>query len=378
MTTQKRKRLAIFVSFTGRGGVERVILNLLQGMSAHEVDVDLLLVVGKRGFLPEIPWPNVRLIELKAKHSHSALFPLIKYLKRERPDVLMAAKDRPIRTAVLARWLSGVKATRVAGQLHTSILGFLEKKSAWQKWQRCAPMRWFFPKLDQIIGVSQGLVDETVKITGLPRSRMSALPNPVLTPDIYARSLEPVAHPWANDPTVPYILGAGRLDPQKDFPTLLRAFDRVRREFPCRLIIIGEGPLQAELETMIAQLGLQDCAALAGYTDNPFAWMKRAALFAFSSVYEGSGNVLIEAMALGVPVVSTDCPHGPAETLQGGKLGKLVPVRDDERLAAAILETLRHPLTAAELQAAVQPFTVENSTRRYLEVLGLLPKQGSV
>ena len=136
MTTQKRKRLAIFVSFTGRGGVERVILNLLQGMSAHAVDVDLLLVVGKRGFLPEIPWPNVRLIELKAKHSHSALFPLIKYLKRERPDVLMAAKDRPIRTAVLARWLSGVKSTRVAGQLHTSILGFLEKKSAWQKWQR--------------------------------------------------------------------------------------------------------------------------------------------------------------------------------------------------------------------------------------------------
>jgi glycosyltransferase involved in cell wall biosynthesis len=363
------RRLAIFVSFTGRGGVERVIYNLLEGLSAYDLQVDLLLVVGKKGWLPEIPWPNIRLINLKVKHTMSAVPGLIRYLRRARPDVLMVAKDRPARAAVIAHWLARVK-TRLVAQLHMNVLGFLEGKSAWQRWGRCAPMRWLFPRFDLIIGVSEGVVEDTMKITGLPRERMVALPNPVITSELSKLGDEPVNHPWLNDPSLPVVVSVGRLSPEKDLPMLLRAFDRVRRQRECRLIIVGEGPGRGELERLIKELKLQECVSLAGFTENPFAYMKRASLLAFSSIAEGSGNVLIEAMALGTPVVSTDCPYGPRETLAGGKYGALVPVGDDESLARAILATLITPLPSFTLQEAVARYTVENSTRCYLEALG--------
>ncbi len=329
----KPRRLAIFVAFSGTGGVERVVYNLLEGLSAHDIEVDLLAVVAKRGRLPEIPWPNIRVINLGVRHSQMALFPLIRYLRREQPDVLMVAKDRAIRTAILAHRLAGVK-TRLVGQVHMNMSGFLQDKPPLQRWLRTAPMRWLFPNLDLIIGVSEGVVEDTMKITGLPRDRMSALPNPVITPEVYAKSAEPLDHPWFDSPDAPpVILGAGRLSPEKDFPTLIRAFQIVRGQRDCRLVILGEGPLRQSLEKLIAELDLQDSVSLPGHTANPYAYMKRAALLAFSSIAEGSGNVLIEAMALGTPVVSTDCPYGPSETLAGGRYGALVPVGDHEALA---------------------------------------------
>jgi len=372
MTSQPR-RLAIFVAFSGTGGVERVVHNLLQGLSAHAIEVDLLAVVGKRGWLPPIPWPNIRVIDLGVKHSQMALPALLRYLRRERPDVLMVAKDRAIRTAILAHRLAGVP-TRLVGWVHMNMSGYLQDKSAWQRWLRTAPMRWLFPSLDLIIGVSEGVVEDTMRVTGLPRERMVALPNPVLTPDVYAKAEESPGHPWLDDPaSPPVIIGVGRLSPEKDFATLLRAFGRLRGQRDCRLILVGEGPLRPALEKQVAESGLQDCVSLPGHTPNPYAYMKRAALLAFSSIAEGSGNVLIEAMALGTPVVSTDCPYGPAETLAGGQFGALVPVGDDEALAKAMLDTLDQPLPAQVLREAVAGFSMEASTRRYLEALGLAP-----
>jgi len=366
----KPRRLAIFVAFSGTGGVERVVHNLLQGLAAYDIDVDLLAVVGKKGWLPEIPWPNVRVVDMKVKHSQMALPALVRYLRQERPDVLMVAKDRAIRMGVMARWLARVD-TQLVGQLHNNISGYLATKTPLQRWLRTAPMRWLFPFVDLIVCVSEGVVEDTVNITGLPRERMVAIRNPIITPDIYPRSEAPVDHPWfADGQTIPVIVGAGRLTPEKDFATLIRAFARVRRHQECRLLILGEGTLRQELEQLAAELGLADAVSLAGYQANPFAYMKKASLFVLSSAWEGSGNVLVEAMALGIPSVSTDCPYGPSETLAGGKFGPLVPVGDDAALAQAMLDTLKNPLPAPVLQEAVADFTVAYSTRRYLEVLG--------
>ena len=365
------RHLAIFVSFSGTGGVERVVHNLLQGLAAHDIDVDLLAVVGKDGWLPEIPWPNIRVIDLKVRHTHLALPALIRYLRVERPDVLMAAKDRAIRIAVLARRLARVE-TRLVGQLHNNISGFLETKTPLQRWLRTAPMRWLFPDVDLIICVSEGVVEDTIKITGLPRERMVAIRNPVITPDVYPKSEEPVDHPWFNGQTVPVIVGAGRLTPEKGFASLIRAFNQVRQQKDCKLLILGEGPLRRDLEQLAAELGLSDSISMPGYCANPFAYMKKSSLFVLSSVWEGSGNVLVEALALGIPSVSTDCPYGPSETLAGGQFGPLVPVCDDHALAEAMLATLNNPLPAKVLQEATVEFSVEYSTRRYLEVLGLI------
>jgi glycosyltransferase involved in cell wall biosynthesis len=367
----KPKRLAIFVSFSGMGGVERVVYNLIEGLSEHDVQVDLLAVVTKKGRLPEIPWSNVRVNVLDTKHSQMAIPEVSRYLKRERPDVLMAAKDRAIRTAVLARRWAGTD-TRLIGQLHMNMSGFLQNKSAVKRWLRTAPMRWLFPDLDLIIGVSQGVVEDAHQVTGLPKDRMVALPNPVITPEVYTKAEQPTGHPWF-DPVDrrPVVLAVGRLTPEKDFPTLLRAFRLVRQRVDCRLAIVGEGPMRRSLEDLAAALGIRDHVSLPGHTTNPFAYMKRADLLAFSSIAEGSGNVLIEAMALGTPVVSTDCPYGPAETLDGGKYGRLVPVGSAEKLAEAMLDTLDHPLQASSLQAAVAEYSLARSTQRYVDVLGL-------
>ena len=360
-------RLAIFVSFSGTGGVERVTLNLLQGLSRLGVPVDLLLVVAKRGKPPEIPWPNIRVIDLKVRHSQMAIPALIRYLRSERPKVLMVAKDRAVRAAIIAHRLARVDA-RLVGQLHMNMTGFLASKPRLQRWLRTAPMRLLFPYLDGIIGVSEGVVEDTLEITRMSRDRVVAIRNPVITPELAEQAKAPVDHPWFSD-DIPVILGAGRLTPEKDFPTLIRAFSRVRQERPCRLMIIGEGPLQPELESLVTELGLEGSVALPGFCANPFAYMKRASLFVMSSAWEGSGNVLVEALALGIPSVSTDCPYGPRETLMDGKYGPLVPVGDDEALARAMLMTLSNPLPPKFLQQAVAEFDIEYSARRYLDVL---------
>ena len=365
--SSKNRHLAIFVSFSGTGGVERVTLNLLQGLSRLDVKVDLLMVIAKRGQPPSIPWPNIRVIDLKVKHSQMAIPALIRYLRSERPDVLMVAKDRAVRAAIIAHWLARVN-TRLVGQLHMNMTGFLKSKPRLQRWLRTAPMRWLFPYLDRIICVSEGVVEDTLAITGMPPDRVVAIRNPVITPELAEQARETVDHPWF-DEDIPIIVGAGRLTPEKDFPTLIRAFGRVRRERHCRLMILGEGPLQPELESLIAELGLAASVSLLGFCANPFAYMKRASLFVMSSAWEGSGNVLVEALALGIPSVSTDCPYGPRETLADGKYGPLVPVGDHEALARAMLETLNNPLPSDFLRQAVTEFTIEYSAQRYLDVL---------
>jgi len=212
------------------------------------------------------------------------------------------------------------------------------------------------------------VVEDTLEITGMSRDRVVAIRNPVITPELAEQAKAPVDHHWFGD-DIPVILGAGRLTPEKDFPTLIRAFSRMRQERPCRLMIIGEGPLQPELESLVTELGLEGCVAFPGFCANPFAYMKRASLFVMSSAWEGSGNVLVEALALGIPSVSTDCPYGPRETLMDGKYGPLVPVGDDEALAKAMLMTLSNPLPPEFLQQAVAEFAIEYSARRYLDVL---------
>jgi glycosyltransferase involved in cell wall biosynthesis len=164
-------------------------------------------------------------------------------------------------------------------------------------------------------------------------------------------------------------LGAGRLARQKDFRTLIRAFARVHAERHYRLVILGEGNDRAPLEALAVKLGLKDDIDLPGFVTNPFAYMSKAALFVLSSAWEGFGNVLAEAMALGVPVVSTDCPSGPREILQDGRYGPLVPVGDACALAKAMIDVLDHPPEKAFLQSASERFRVDKCGEAYLQVL---------
>ncbi|MDY0014566.1 MAG: glycosyltransferase, partial [Rhodocyclaceae bacterium] len=218
------QRLAVLISFSGEGGVERMVLNLVEGFAARGLAVDLLAIRADSAHLGRLP-DGVRLIDLGVRHSGLAVLPLARYLRRHRPAAMLVAKDRAIRAAVLARGLARMK-IRIVGRLGTNLSAAFEGRSGLARWLRVAPMGLFYPRVDHVVCVSQGVLADTRALTGLGADRLSVIRNPVITPRLAALAAEAVDHPWAKDPTVPLVLGAGRLTEQKDFPTLVRAFAR--------------------------------------------------------------------------------------------------------------------------------------------------------
>jgi len=241
-------------------------------------------------------------------------------------------------------------------------------------------VRRFYPWADALVAVSQGVAEDLANITRLPITDIRVIYNPVVMPDFHEKAKEPVDHPWFAQGQPPVLLGAGRLVKQKDFPTLIRAFALVRQRRPARLIILGEEDkrdpsIKPQIEALVRELGLAGEVALPGFVDNPYAYMAKAAVFVLSSIYEGFGNVVAEAMAAGTAVVSTNCESGPMEILEGGKYGRLVPVGDVEALADAILATLYKPTDPEVLQRRVGAFSVERVVEQYMEVLGSFTTQ---
>ncbi|WP_367027468.1 glycosyltransferase [Methylococcus sp. ANG] len=369
MTTPPR--LAIFASFSGQGGVEKMVANLAAGFLDAGIAVDLVLARAQGEHLDSIP-AGVRIVKLNVGHTFTALPGLGRYLREEKPDAILAAKDRAIRVALLARRLAGSNA-RLVGRLGTTVSAALRGKGRLRELTWYAGMRLFYPHMDAIVAVSQGVKDDILAITGLPSERVRVIRNPVVTPELERQAALPCNHPWLNDPAVPAIVGMGRLTQQKGFPDLIAAFARLRRDRLCRLVIAGEGGDREMLERLAEELGVSEDVSFTGFLPNPHALIARCSLFVLSSLWEGSPNALTEAMALGRPVVSTDCPSGPAELLEGGKYGPLVPVGDVEALAAAMAHALDHPLPPQTLRQAVSEYTRAISARNYLEALGIEP-----
>ncbi|MEW6676314.1 MAG: glycosyltransferase [Pseudomonadota bacterium] len=364
------KRLAVLISFSGEGGVERMVFNLVAEFARQPgLAVDLVLLRDNSQHLGTLP-DNVNVVRLGVRHSGLAAPAIARYLSRVRPDALLAAKDRAGRAALLARRLAGVS-TRIVIRLGTTLSEAIKDKPAWVRWLRYRPMRRSYPRAERIVAVSQGVADDVMAITGLPAERIRVIRNPVITGGLTVQAEAPVDHPWFDPGGVPVVLGLGRLTRQKDFPTLVRAFARVRSQRNLRLVILGEGRDRADLLALANELGVGADLSLPGFQANPYAWLARSRLFVLSSRWEGSPNALTEALALGVPVVSTDCPSGPRELLEGGRHGPLVPVGDAEALAQAMQQVLDAPPAPESLRAAVAEYRADLSARRYLETLGL-------
>jgi glycosyltransferase involved in cell wall biosynthesis len=363
--------LAIFVSFSGQGGVEPMMLNLAGALARLGCRVDLVRPRprGEHRPAPE----SVNVITLPCRHTRTCRGPLTRYLRQNQPDALIASKDRGNRVAIAARRKSGLSLP-VAVRFDTTISAAFEGKSRLKKWLRLAPMKRIYPQADVVIAVSEGVRQDAAKLTGLPAERIERLPYPVVTDQLYQQAQAPTDHPWLQSDrprAEPVILGVGRLTRQKDFPTLIEAFARLRQQQPAKLIILGDGEQRAALQQQIEARGLSADVDLPGFATNPYPIMSRADLFVLSSRWEGSPIVLTEALALGTPAVSTDCPSGPQETLDAGRVGPLVAMGDAAGLAEAMSQTLAQPPEAETLQAAAAPFTDRASAEAHLRVLGL-------
>jgi len=223
-----------------------------------------------------------------------------------------------------------------------------------------------------VVANSAGLARDIAAVAGLPVESVPVVRNPVVTPDLERLAAAPTGHPWFAPGEPPVVLGAGAFRRQKDFETLIRAFARVRAQREARLVILGRGRLERALRDLTRDLGLERAVDFPGFVDNPYAFMRGAAVFALSSRWEGSPNVLTEALAVGTPAVSTDCPSGPREILEDGRVGPLVPVGDPEALGRAILATLSSPRAPDVLRSAVREYTVAECAARYEALLQTL------
>lgn len=363
-------RLAILAATSGHSGVDRIVANLVPQLDAWGVAVDLLRVRGHGPALDTETLAGVRLVDLGASHVTAVLPALVGYLRRERPTALLADKDRVNRVAILARALARVE-TRLGVRLGTAVSANLASRGALERRLQRLSMRYLYPLADSVLVPSLGVADDLAAYTGLPRGHIQVVPSPIVTPTLARLAAEPPDHPWLAGDGPPVILGVGEIGSRKDFATLIRAFALVRRERPCRLIVLGRGRQRAALLGLAARLGVGADLDLPGFAPNPYAYMARAGAFALSSRWEGFGIVLVEALACGTPVVSTDCPHGPREILADGRYGRLVPVGDAGAMAAALLATLAGGRDTERLRGRAREFSVERSAAAYLEALGM-------
>lgn len=332
------KQVTLFVPSLGGGGAERVMILLANGLAARGCRVELLILSSPGQYVEEVS-PDVRLVSLGVRRVMTCLPALVRYLRKARPDYVISALDYANVFALLANRLART-GTRVVVTEHNTLSLTLQLNPSRKLRMMLALMRRTYPWAARVVAVSNGVADDLALTLGLKRQEIVTIYNPVITPTMLALAQEPVEHPWLEDAEVPVILGVGRFTVAKDFATLLHAFAALRAERPARLVLLGEGPLRSQLEMLVEQLGLREDVLMPGFVSNPYAWMREASVFVLSSAYEGLGNVLIEAMACGAPVVSTDCKSGPAEILENGKWGRLVPVANAAALSQAIIRTL--------------------------------------
>lgn len=336
------RRIAVVMHDMRGGGAERMMINLAAGFADRGLAVDLVCVRAA-GALADRVDPRVQVVDLACPRTVASVPRLARYLRRARPEVAFAGLVHVNTALVLANRLAGRPSTVVVSERNTtSVDAAAAETLAVRLAHKAIPV--IYRMADGIATVSEGVADDLAAHYRLPRHRIAVLRNPVVTPDLDRMAAADPGHPWLAPGEPPVVLGAGRLAPQKDFPTLLTAFAEVRRRRPdARLVILGEGADRSALEAQAAELGIAEAVRFPGYDANPYAWMRRAAVFALSSRWEGSPNALVEAMACGTPVVSTDCPSGPREITDGGRLGRLVPVGDAAALAEAIVATLDAP-----------------------------------
>jgi len=366
VSTNGHGRVAIFTADMGGGGAERAMLKLAGGVARRGYPVDLVLSRAGGDYLPEVP-ETVRVVDLDAGRVLTSLPGLVRYLRRERPSVMLTSLNHVNIVGLWARRLSGVRTRLVVNEQNT--LSQDAPNSARRR-HRLLPrfVRRFYPWADGIVAVSKGAADDLARTARLPAGSVRVVHNPIVTPELREMAAAPLDHPWFGPGEPPVALAVGRLAPQKDFGTLLRAFARVLERRPARLLILGEGPERPSLEALVAELGLEGSVDLAGRVLNPYPYMRRAGVFVLSSRWEGLPSVLIEALYCGVPIVATDCPSGPVEILEGGEHGRLVPVGDPEALAEGIAAALDGHVPRPA-PASWEPYEQETVVERYLDVL---------
>lgn len=363
-----RERIALFVRSMDGGGAQRMMVRYASGFARMGFQVDVLCLFPEGPFRAELD-AQVRVLPLRSKRIAGAIPEIARYLRRERPDAMVVTEPACNVAVILARMLARSRTRLLVREgLFPSVAVRQSPHRATRLAYRLAPL--LYPRADVIVAIAEEMAADLAEFIHVPPARITTIAvNPVVTPSLAEAAARPVDHAWLAEGQPPVLLSVGRLDEQKDFSTLIKAFERVRAVMDCRLLILGEGPRRPQLEALRKSSQYASDIDLPGFDPNPFAYMTRCSAFVLSSRYEGLPNSLIEALACGAPCVATDCPSGPRDILDGERYGALVPVGDPAAMAEAIVRTLTEPVDRERQRQRGNQYTVEHSVSQYLAVL---------
>lgn len=376
------RRVAIFFSPLGIRGRERLLLSIARRLLAQGHQTDFL-TASSAPWMQEVLPPNARLIDLgrwwmgrdangrySKRRTYLSVLPLGLYMRRQRPDVVLAASIPPAISALTARKLLRCPVPVVIRQSNTLHVPSDPQYAQIRARPRDRRVRKLYPEAQTVIAVSKGVAENIVRATGLPAHRTVTVPHGIDLAMLGAAAAEPPSHRWFRDRSAPLIVNVARMVPKKDQATLLRAFARVLRQRPAKLVIFGsDGGEYERLQSLAHALDIDGHVDFAGFEPNPFAHLARADLFVLSSISEGMPSAPIEALACGCPVVCTDYQSGAREILDEGHYGPVVPVGDDASLAEAIIRTLDAPLPRSVLKDRAKAFGIEKAAAAYADVL---------
>jgi glycosyltransferase involved in cell wall biosynthesis len=355
--------VAFFLPDMRGGGAERIALNIIRAFVERGLEVDLVLVKAEGELLPLLP-PAVRVIDLRSRRLAAAVLPFARYLRRRRPFAVQARMWPLTVVAVLGRLLARSSARLIVSD-HTVLshqYGDDPRRMRALKWTT----RLFYPLADARLLVSEGAADDLARLSGLARDTLTVVYNPV--PPIPApRVVAGVEAMWGEGGS--RIISIGALKAEKNHLLLISGFARLRRRRAARLVILGEGELRPALEAHARAEGVEDDVLLPGFVSEPWPYLGSADLFVLSSDFEGFGNVLVEAMRLGLRVVTTDAPTGPAEIVAGGRFGRLVRRGDPKALADAMDAALDEVPQPERQRARADELSGEEPLRRYFDLM---------
>lgn len=369
--------LTLAAGLAGRGCEVDVLLAARRGMLLREVPSSVRLIelgagstAGLLSSLIKLPWRTFRLMpSLLFRNNRpkilASLPRLICHLRREQADVLITSLPNNIIVALWAKHIGGLRTKIIACEANTASRD-REHASGFFGERLPMLMRQWYPRADAIVAVSSGVAGDLGDFADVPRQRITTIYNGIDIDRVLALSSAPVEDPWFAAGSPPVILAVGRLDPQKDYPTLLKAFAIVRASFEARLLIFGEGAERQRLQALVENLGNGRDVRMPGAEANPYRYMGRARLLVLSSAWEGLPTVMLEALTCGCPIVSTNCSSGPGEILDRGVFGELVPPGDAQALAAAMLRALASPFDRAQLRARGRMFSVQATVDSYV------------
>jgi glycosyltransferase involved in cell wall biosynthesis len=361
------RKIAFFIPNLDGGGAERVMINLANGMSdLSDTSVDFV-VTQKTGPLIKNISDKVNLINLNSSRIATSVYPLVSYIRKEQPDAMISALNTANIIAIAAKILSGKTTTLIVTEHNT-----LSVTSNNPSLNRARLIPWLISKLyhraNGIVAVSKGVADDLSHVTSIARNQIEVIYNPVITPEVRILSEKPCSDEWITDKSTPVLLGIGRLSRQKNFSNLLKAMSIVLKTKKAKLIILGEGELREDLQSLINELDLSHYVRLPGFVSNPYTYIRNADVFVLSSLWEGLPTVLIEALYNNTKLVSTNCPSGPDEILDQGRYGTLVKTDSPEDLAKGILNALTTDSPDIPVECW-ERYTLEYSIKHYLSYI---------